>query len=108
MRDFRPFRGAYDPRHVGQLDWGISVFRTFEQAHAKAVGVPGLGDFIVRLDVPDGVLVRRTGRGAGHHTIWAFEAEIATWAAEAMPVKYSERDGKARIRNLGRRQRKRR
>lgn len=86
-----------DDREIRRLASGISVFRTAAQARKVAMKRPpwwGRG-FVVRIDVPfdseDGmVIIERTTKSAGHYTMWAEAALIATWVVDIMPVSENE------------------
>ena len=72
---------------------GVSVFATFAQARRHSRISPGHGEYIVELDIPDDVdlAVARTGRQAGHHTIWGSPELMLSCVAAVVPVWSSER-----------------
>ena len=72
----------------------ISVFRTISQARKMARKQPpwlGRG-FIARIVIPADarVHIERTTKSAGHYTLWADAAGIASWVEAIEPVTVGE------------------
>ena len=81
-----------DPQRA-MLNDGISVFNTEQQARKKVLSLRelgiNLGDYIARLDIPDGapgVRIERTLRTPGHHTIWADPDQLLEYVVSIVPV----------------------
>jgi hypothetical protein len=82
------FGSPSDPKKAALWD-GISVFRTLDQARAKAKACPLLGSYVAELVIPSNAPVRwsRTiRRSRGHHTVWGDPAEIRRCEVNIHPV----------------------
>lgn len=65
---------------------GVSVFDTEEKARSHADRFPHLGRFVAHLDIPAGIRVERTGRMAGHFTVWAEPADLLAWVVRVRAI----------------------
>src|SRR6476661_4656628 len=75
--DFKSYHELRMPvlRHDPQsrrLAEGLSVYATLAQARRAARSQPFLGQFVAELIIPENapLTFERTGKKAGHHTIW--------------------------------------
>ena len=97
--DFHSFLGRGNvpkPRYDGTFDAeslrraaGVSCFALRDQARDQARNRPGIGNFIAELFIPDdgcAIEVLRTGRVAGHHTVWASPAYFLDRVVSVDPV----------------------
>lgn len=66
---------------------GVSVQATEQQARRRA-RLPGFGPYIAEIVVPDGGTIswRRTGRQAGHHTLWGDPDELLLRVSRVISV----------------------
>lgn len=82
------------PRSEAQVRrWkGISTFETRDQARRLAIANPGQGTFIAEVAIPaDGrITYERTGKNAGHYTVWGDADEIAHCVISVVPVHEEE------------------
>jgi hypothetical protein len=71
-----------------RLHSGISVYAAEQQARNRARDTPWLGQYLARLEIPDGAPVRaeRTLRSRGHHTLWAEPAILLGFVTAIIPV----------------------
>jgi hypothetical protein len=72
-----------------ELLWdGISVYATEAQARKQARAKPWLGKYIAEIVVIEGdpITFRRSGSGAGHHTLWGDPVEIRVRVARTVVV----------------------
>ena len=77
------------PRNPDDVElWrGVSVQSTEQQARQRA-RLPGFGRFIAELVIADdsGIIWRRTGRQAGHHTLWGDPDAMLACVVRTIPV----------------------
>lgn len=72
---------------------GISLFDTLQRARELAAGPPWRGaGFIVELKIPADapVMIERTGRQRGHHTLWGAPDAILSYITRVLPVRGEE------------------
>jgi hypothetical protein len=67
---------------------GVSTFETPDQARRIALANPSQGGFIAEVAIPtDGrITYERTGKNAGHYTIWGDADEIVQCVISVVPV----------------------
>jgi hypothetical protein len=82
-------KGAFatDPE-IQRLRTGRSVYATQAQARRKANGMPVLGMFIAELHLPDdpSIVLERTTRSNGHHTLWGDAATLLAAVVRVVSV----------------------
>ena len=82
------------PRSEEQIRrWkGVSTFETLDQARRIAIANPGQGDFIAEVAIPaDGrITYERTGKSAGHYTVWGDADTIVQYVISVVPVREEE------------------
>lgn len=71
---------------------GVSTFEILAQARRIAVSNPGQGEFIAEVAIPaDGrITYERTGKNAGHYTVWGDADEIVRCVISVVPVREEE------------------
>lgn len=71
---------------------GVSTFATLDQARRIAIANPGQGNFIAEVAIPaDGrITYERTGKNAGHYTLWGDADEIVRLVISVVPAHEEE------------------
>ena len=71
---------------------GISTYETLDQAQRIARANPGQGPFIAAIAIPDDgrITYERTGKNAGHYTLWGDPDDLARHIISTVPVSEDE------------------
>jgi hypothetical protein len=73
--------------HQIDLQRGISMFETEQQARQLALEMGGRYECVAEVAVPEGVRVERQGRRAGHYNVYASPDEFLEWLIRVIPVR---------------------
>jgi hypothetical protein len=62
---------------------GVSFWDDAELAKQQADQWPNMGDYIVAVDIPDGIPAEETMK-PGHYTVWAEAEQLTAWVVQCV------------------------